>query len=364
MPDATEAAISDPRDDLLAMAGDAERLAQRIAGRPLPFTLGIYGAWGEGKTSLANLVVGFLKQQNGWEGLRVVEFSAWPYVTADAIWRALLEKVARMAYGFDSDPGPAPVQPLPARLRGRLLAEVFLGTVAKTEEEQHAEEFEQLMATLGRATAVANRVAAESESARQLSSLAGAVVDLAAAAASPLGSLRGLLGKDETAKSTADRAVATIEQMRAGVRQLFRAASNPRTVVLIDDLDRCLPEVAFDVLETIKIFLSECAEAEAECLFIVPVDEAVLHRGLHARIGGDYVNARMYLEKVIQLGIDVSAVRAPSSERFIAAQFPEWVGAADLIDLASRGNPRRLKQQCDLLAFSFGREPQEKGETK
>jgi hypothetical protein len=48
-------------------------------------------------------------------------------------------------------------------------------------------------------------------------------------------------------------------------------------------------------------------------------------------------------------------VRAATPDRLIAGRFPEWVGAADLIDLAARGNPRRLKQQCDLLSFGFER---------
>nr|WP_239542779.1 P-loop NTPase fold protein [Micromonospora terminaliae] len=351
------------------MSGDAERLARRVAGRPLPFTLGIYGAWGEGKTTLANLVSHYLGQQDGWRDRRFIEFSAWPYVTADAVWRALLETVARAVYKVpvDRDATRGPARSLPARLRSLLLGEVFPSSTEKSDEEQRGDDFERLMATFGRATAVASRAVSDAESARQLSTLAGLVVDIAAAVGSPLGPIRGLLGKgpDTAAKKTAERSVATVEEMRQGVRELFRAASHPRTVVLIDDLDRCLPEVAFDVLETIKIFLSESAEAEASCLFIVAVDQLVLYRGLSARVGGvnaiKQVDARMYLEKVIQMGIAVSAVRDSSSDRFIAAQFPEWVGAADLIDIATRGNPRRLKQQCDLLAFGFEREQAEKG---
>ncbi|GAA0403882.1 hypothetical protein GCM10009541_53820 [Micromonospora gifhornensis] len=364
MPDASDTPISDPREDLLAMSGDAKRLAQRVARRPLPFTLGIYGAWGEGKTTLAKLVGHYLEQQDGWQDSRFIEFSAWPYVSADAVWRALLETIARSVYDVpvDADATRDSARSLPARLRSFLLGEVFPDTSSKSQKEQRGEDFERLMATLGRATAVANRAAADADSARRLSTLASVVLDLAASAASPLGPLRGLLGKgpDPTAESAADRSVATVEELRQGIRELFRMASNPRTVVLIDDLDRCLPEVAFDVLETLKIFLSESADVEANCLFIVAVDQVVLYRGLSSRVGGptdmQQVDARMYLEKVIQLGVAVSAVREPSSGRFIAAQFPEWVGAADLIDIATRGNPRRLKQQCDLLAFGFGRE--------
>ena len=53
---------------------------------------------GSGKTTFANLLVHYLRRQSGWSELGYIPFSAWPYVTADAIWRALLERIAREVY--------------------------------------------------------------------------------------------------------------------------------------------------------------------------------------------------------------------------------------------------------------------------
>jgi len=403
------------------MAEDARRVARRVATADLPFTVGIYGAWGEGKTTFAKLVAHYLEQQPGWEGARFIEFSAWPFVTADAVWRALLETIARNVYRMRVDHADPPHEPVRARLRRLLLTEVLPTSTDPAEVDQRALEcllesfpaadrqplrtvltarpdvdapalehlmagltddqryvveqfvstpteaqrraFEQLMAKLGRSTALTSRGTDDAETARKLSLLAGVALDVAATAASPLSSVRRLLGMGDDAAAkvarTAETSVKTVEEIRQGVRDLFKAASTPRTVVLVDDLDRCLPEVAFDVLETIKVFLAESAVTDARCLFVVAVDQEVLTRGLNVRLGSDVgahrLEARTYLEKVIQFGVSVADLRASTSEVLVAGRFPEWVGAVDLIDLATSSNPRRLKQHCELLTFGYER---------
>lgn len=63
-------------------------------------------------------------------------------------------------------------------------------------------------------------------------------------------------------------------------------AANPglRFVVLIDDLDRCLPEKAVEMLESIKLFLDIPAFA-----FVIGVDNEVIERGIMHRYK-DYVS--------------------------------------------------------------------------
>lgn len=355
MPDASDAPVLEPGEDMLEMTGHADALAGRLAGDRLPFTLGIYGSWGEGKTTFAHLVTHHLRKHPGWTDLRLVEFSAWPYVTADAIWRALLDAVARAVYNPEESAEDHD-KPLRLRLREKLLDPLFSRPVKADNDLA----YEELMARLGRATVLTARTARDGDSFRQITALSGLALDIAATAAPPLATLRGLLGKgEEAAKAAAvrNREVQGVEEMRRAVRDLFQAAGSPRTVVLVDDLDRCLPEVAFDVLETLKVFLAECTSTGAECLFIVAVDRKVLERGLTNRLGADDAPrgayARKYLEKIIQRGISVSEVRDSSPSRLIGGHFPEWVGAADLLNLATQGNPRRLKQQCDLLSLHF-----------
>src|SRR4030066_371451 len=53
-----------------------------------PLTIGIFGTWGSGKTSLMHMVRKRLPK-----GSRVAWFDAWKYAREEALWRALLLQV-------------------------------------------------------------------------------------------------------------------------------------------------------------------------------------------------------------------------------------------------------------------------------
>ena len=60
-----------------------------------PFTIGIYGGWGSGKTSLMKMVGKRMKEvlEGNREEALAVWFNAWQYGSEDALWRALLLQV-------------------------------------------------------------------------------------------------------------------------------------------------------------------------------------------------------------------------------------------------------------------------------
>ena len=62
-----------------------------------------------------------------------------------------------------------------------------------------------------------------------------------------------------------------MEDFRQNFKQLFEKAHIQRIVVLIDDLDRCLPKVAIETLEAVRIFLT--LENTA---FIIAADDAMI----------------------------------------------------------------------------------------
>jgi hypothetical protein len=51
-----------------------------------------------------------------------------------------------------------------------------------------------------------------------------------------------------------------------------------RLVVFVDDLDRCLPEKAIEVLEAIKFFLGAPG-----CVFVLGLDQDVIARGIEMK---------------------------------------------------------------------------------
>ncbi len=87
-----------------------------------------------------------------------------------------------------------------------------------------------------------------------------------------------------------------------------------RLVVFIDDLDRCLPEKAIELLEAIKLFLDIPGY-----LFVLGVDKEVVKKGIahhykhfenQGEAGGNekVISAEDYLEKMIQLPIDLPPI--------------------------------------------------------
>ena len=336
----------------------ASFLVQRAS---LPFTLGIYGAWGEGKTTFANLLVHYLRVQPEWEDASFIPFSAWPYVTADAIWRALLDSIAREVFDIPdgADDADGVVETVRDRLRVGLATQPF--TLHRAVKSENRQLYERLLRRFEKSSAVANRTLADGNAAKNLSALAELVVDAAATVSPGLGSLRRFLGLGPSAPESgtglpAGEAVRSVEEIRDVLTELFSHRPQLKLIVLLDDLDRCLPEVALDVLETIKIFFFESARSQAQCLFIVAADEALIARGLRARLGDDaddQIAARQYLEKIVQLRVAVPDVDVSNAHRLIATTFPEWALTTDLIAAGLGQNPRRLKQQCNVMSYRF-----------
>ncbi|MDP8222119.1 MAG: SUMF1/EgtB/PvdO family nonheme iron enzyme [Candidatus Lernaella stagnicola] len=122
-------------------------------------------------------------------------------------------------------------------------------------------------------------------------------------------------------------------------------AKDLRIVVCIDDLDRCLPERAIELLEGIKVFLDLPG-----FYFIIGVDERVIRAGILVRYK-DFafdekseipVNPREYLEKIIQIPI-----RLPP---------PEISRMLELIR-SHAAEDSRLARYCEMIAEVMERKP-------
>jgi len=158
--------------------------------------------------------------------------------------------------------------------------------------------------------------------------------------------------------------VNSIEEIRCELGKMFEQNRSKRIVILIDDLDRCMPDVALDILEMIKIFFFESKGARAQCLFIIAADQALIGEGLRARYNLSFVEkdsleiqnllnqkGREYFEKIIQFGVKVPEKNIKYCHRFIATNFPLWASSTDILTTALGTNPRRLKQTCNLLSY-------------
>jgi len=362
-----EAPLETPDQDLLDFAVHATRLVGFIDEAELPLTVGIYGPWGAGKTSFANLIEFELRKLPEWRDAKYINFSAWPYLTPDAIWQALVERIARAICSQDQHSAEASYSMVDTswanRIRRALLSDALTLRPAKADPAK--ERYDRLVQRLNIAAGMASRTMNDRVAGLTLGRAASLFLDSASSLVPGTDTIRKLLYGDESGKGlirtdrVAPALVQTIEDVRSDLQSLFDQAEGAHLIILIDDLDRCLPEVALDVLETVKIFFSESSVRGSSCLFLVAADERLLARGLRARLGEDESvldrtsEARAYLEKIVQIGIPLPEIDNAHSRKLVATWSPEWATAADLVARALDNNPRRIKQQSTVLSYRF-----------
>ena len=91
-------------EDLLNYRHYAEKIRviiQKSANNSNPLTLGIYGKWGEGKTSFLNLVrnqIDIFKKENGDKGIMKYNFNPWRYKTEDEMIFSFFEGLAQSMF--------------------------------------------------------------------------------------------------------------------------------------------------------------------------------------------------------------------------------------------------------------------------
>ncbi|GAA3012596.1 KAP family P-loop NTPase fold protein [Actinokineospora diospyrosa] len=89
-----------------------------------------------------------------------------------------------------------------------------------------------------------------------------------------------------------------------------------RVIVLVDDLDRCLPDAAMATLEAIKLFLSV-----PKMTFVLAADQEMVRDAIAASLdasGRSEIFANRYLEKIVQLPISLARLTADETSNYVA----------------------------------------------
>ncbi|MBN1994874.1 MAG: hypothetical protein JW953_19405 [Anaerolineae bacterium] len=91
-----------------------------------------------------------------------------------------------------------------------------------------------------------------------------------------------------------------------------------RLVVFVDDLDRCLPDKAVEVLEAVKLFLDVPG-----CVFMLGVAREVIEEGIRVRYK-DYqvkLDGAQYLEKIIQIPFSLPPIAPEAVAGYVRLPF-------------------------------------------
>jgi hypothetical protein len=244
------------RNDGLGFSTYSDIIASTIKGTPGPFTIGIFGEWGTGKTSLLKLIKD--KFYNDYNVLPVW-FNAWMYEKEEHpllplistiikeikannnFWDKIEDKrtlflnaLRAVAYGFSSK----------SKLKIPGFAEIEASFVAKNMIDRESDlSFDPLL----------------------------------------------------------DKAIYynSFEQLSA-----IRISGSKKIVIFIDDLDRCFPDKAIKLLESIKLVLFQKG-----FIFVLGVARQVIEGYLRYRYKAEYgleeFEGQKYLDKIVQLSFPI-----------------------------------------------------------
>jgi hypothetical protein len=265
VPDQAIGEVNCSRLDGLGFASYAEVLAGAALDTRGPFTIGVFGEWGTGKTSLMRLVE---QKLSSHQNVVTVWFNAWRYEQEEH-----------------------PVVPL-------------VGSIVR-ELEQEQQRRSSLLAKSSKSLVKALKALAYGVSVKpsvKVPGLAGLETTLA---------FKDVANKyEELTKDTLlDRSLYYGAFAEMDAVQLH---PDIRIVVLIDDLDRCFPDRGVKLLESIKLAL-----AQPGFIFILAVAREVIEGYLQHRYTTDFgimdFDGKRYLDKIVQLPfqIPVASERMP-----------------------------------------------------
>ena len=320
-----------------------------------PLTIGLFGKWGSGKTSLMAFIQRELDaeraaveegQREGRKNL-TVWFNAWKYEPREALWRALMLRVletVRQAVPKEDKTARQTLDDLAASLYREVEREELGHLTVDWSELLKGSVETAAQVVIGMAPGLALldefRKAAAGEAGKAGS---GRLLDA-------LHRARATLHKDR---------VQSIEQFQHDFEGLVREHIQPHgyLVVFVDDLDRCLPEKAIEVLEAIKLFLDAPG-----CIFLLGLDRDVVEQGIQVKYK-DFVveegegkkrllvDGANYLEKIIQLPFELPPIEAADMGKFIdglQVTFPD-ARCPQVFAQGLEHNPRKVKRTINTF---------------
>lgn len=285
--------------DLLNYEAIALTVTQLLRERPeKPVTIGVHGDWGAGKSSILEMIESGLEQE---DKVLCIKFNGWRFQGFEDAKIALIEGIVtglvdkkpalRKATGALKETFKRIDWLKVAKTGGGLAWTAFTGIPTPDQIQMAVGTVKGL---LGNPAALASPENKD-------------------AISSAVGQLDGLI-KPAEAKHLPEE----IQEFQKAFDKLLEEASVDQLVVLIDDLDRCLPEVAIETLEAVRLFVFTKRTA-----FVVAADEAMIEYAVRKHFPelpdttGPRDYARNYLEKLIQIPFRIPALGETETRTYV-----------------------------------------------
>jgi hypothetical protein len=260
-----------------------------------PISIGIHGDWGAGKSSVLEMVE---DEFNNNPDIECIKFNGWKHQGFEDAKIALMSAIV-----------------------SELIEKRNLGKVCEDAVKKIWKNINWMNVAKG----------------------AGSFALTMATGATPIGLLSNILERLQGGVSDEEKVKATIEsvgqylkdakvfedtsttkefaEFQASFSDLLEESKIKKLVVLIDDLDRCLPEVTIETLEAVRLFMFSNSTA-----FVIAADESMIEYAVKKHfpdvmdlsdrnIGNEF--SKRYLEKLIQVPFRIPTLGEVEAEMYI-----------------------------------------------
>ena len=264
--------------DVLERKQCASTLSQLLKSAEDSLVIGLDADWGQGKTTFLKMWRAQLRK----EGCKSILFNAWE---SDFSESALVSLIGELELG---------------------LAALQAGGSKTKQSFQKAKKLG--IKLVQRAIPTAIKIAT------------AGVLDLEKEVEGALGDLAEKVAEErikayEASKSSMRGFRAALSEFASAVTQRTEGAATYPLVIFVDELDRCRPSYAIDVLETVKHLFSVPG-----VVFVIAADWSQLAAAAKQRYGAD-IDVGGYLRRFVDINM---ALPVPSPERFCQAQFERF----------------------------------------
>jgi predicted KAP-like P-loop ATPase len=262
-----------------------------------PISIGLHGDWGAGKSSVLAMVQLHL---SGEKKILCLRFNGWAFQGFEDAKLVILESLVSEI--SDARPASAKVKAQAKALFKRI-------------------DWLKVAKRAGSVAFVAATGIPTPETFAALADAAKAIVKKGSNAVAE-GDAAGLISSAgeflKEAEADSSNVPREIHEFRKDFKTLLAEAEIDQLVILVDDLDRCLPNTIIETLEAIRLFLF--VERSA---FVVAVDETMVEYAVRQHFPdlpsgiAPHAYARNYLEKLIQVPFRIPALGPAETRTYI-----------------------------------------------
>lgn len=303
-------------NDLLNFGVVADTAAQLIrdSGNE-PLSIGISGSWGSGKSSLVKMIGKSLNEGNQVEQKYLfLEFNAWLYQGFDDAKMALLQSVSDLLLAEANSQKTLTDKAIELVKRVRWFKVLKLGVPVASGAI--------LGGTIGGPVGAAigafgglfkggdlptqEELTKAQESYKRLEP-----------------ELKGILKEEETASLPKE-----IASLRKAFEEILEGL-NVKLVVLVDDLDRCMPDTAISTLEAMRLLLFLPRTS-----FIIAADEKMIRSAVRSHFSNIQIDDELvtsYFDKLIQVPLRVPRIGISEVKAYLILLFAERAVKKDII---------------------------------